>query len=728
MHKFTKTLAYVAFACGVALSWADTAVDGASVQDRLTQSLNNTGESERPRDLPADKKPATPQEKPSLVRQATQYFNDFILPGFSEIPKNLRGDGDGDGNGDGASGGGFWDGWGNGSGGGSGNGASANGAGSAGGKLFMDESAQADSGSDGSGDGAGDGPKPVAPPVTQSSGGGGAVKGTGRALSKWWPMCAFVDQSVPDGQANQIMKELVDDAAKCDVHIQVFAVKTDWTQIGDDYEKINNLTRKKCDLPNGLQGSATALVPWDLTAARMCNSKLNQGNLDDPNEFNDYDPGVAGCAELSSKSDQDPSKLNDADGHGHNKSSDNVAVSIEVKKGWTADIVAHEAIGHSQMGKPNGERHGMGIGEYEDMHPKDPNKPPGDDSNTGGWTGLGCGVMRDNAHENTPSDVAKYFGSAQKFLYDPNQQSYMIPSGRLYNMASDPGLFEKRKAVPLPGPMLAQQTPPASQGITRAQKPAGGKSSIDPAEDVFASTNAGVPEIEGALPEKHKEGAKIPEINSMASFRASRIRTPSNAQPEPTDTVQVPANLPTNGPGYSKSGKLTWAGADSDYLGGSGNSRSNNSGSSGKYDESVYADMFAGGNAPKGSSNSGGKIFSDPSAPINPGVLGGAGSGGSQSVSLGNGSAGPVGGSVDFNSIGAAGFGAAGATPGFDNKVFNVGETESEEADDKSGASRLRRQREARDENPSGLRRPASRENGSSLIRVNKPAYGGGDL
>src|SRR5690606_815 len=117
---------------------------------------------------------------------------------------------------------------------------------------------------------------------------------------------------------------------------------------------------EKCNLPKELAaaGSATALVPWEDTAARMCDVWKD---LPDGSRVPDLD--VAGCAQMrsgTSLTDEQKAKMK-GDGS-TNSASGGVAPSIEVPKGHTAGVVAHEAQGHSQMGKPNGAVHGNGIG------------------------------------------------------------------------------------------------------------------------------------------------------------------------------------------------------------------------------------------------------------------------------------------------------------------------------------------------------------------------------
>lgn len=106
-------------------------------------------------------------------------------------------------------------------------------------------------------------------------GNGGKIIGSATKPSHWWPMCIFMDQNVKNPE--QIIKKAVDQTMDdCNVLIVPFPVKVDWKSVmkgENDYKTVNDLSREKCNLPNGLRGSATALVPYDRTAGAMCGVK-----------------------------------------------------------------------------------------------------------------------------------------------------------------------------------------------------------------------------------------------------------------------------------------------------------------------------------------------------------------------------------------------------------------------------------------------------------------------
>lgn len=302
--------------------------------------------------------------------------------------------------------------------------------------------------------------------AAQKGGGGGAPSDKGlEPIGLVYPVCVFVDSSpTVQSKANDAIKGMVDMAADCGVLILPFPVASTFP-MGDDENAINEAQRKDCNIPQELgtngKGSATSFVPWDDTAAKMCKDRKPDGswNLD-----------VAGCAEVraaqgrdgkedvgSSKERQDNFKKQLSEGGAQNSSSQSIAVSIEVPKGHNRVVISHEALGHSQMGRPNGKTLGLGIGKWGD-------DPQGEDeSANGGWTKPdGCKALAENAFPNTKG-----------YLYDRNRELYYAPhTDRIHIVGSRP-IFDKGNRGPLPA--IAQGPNPATSDTPSGGGSAGGQ-------------------------------------------------------------------------------------------------------------------------------------------------------------------------------------------------------------------------------------------------------------
>lgn len=700
MSKYINLLLIIQLSLGTGVSWGKSADQRGSAQLRLTQSLGTTQKT--------GAKPAarTPEKKKTEVPELPPISS--LVPGFFTPPASIHGDGKGEGNSNGSGSFGLGDTSGN-----TDNQNSNNSGSATSGRLVSDESAKAED-PNAAGDDTGNKKQlpPVAPPATPQTAGGGAVKGSSQQFQKWWPICAFVDKSISDSDANKILKGVVDKAADCKVKMEIFPVKVDWGVIGDDYSAINAASVAQCNLPNGLSGSTTALVPFPLTAAKMCDSQKEvkqDGTIV-------WDESVAGCAELRSgtkiSKEQKDTMTQGTQKHSHSVGGQ-VAASIEVPKGHSADVVSHEAIGHSQMGKPNGGRYGLGIGEHEDF---EGGKQP---EMTSSWTSSGCSVMYSQAHSN--SEYAKLSGSSLPPTYDPNRQLYMRPSSVLYNMKTDPPLFSPPNPVPPPGPistpMLAQTVP----GVSQSQ---GQASNLD--SGFFDKGNGkiygnSVPEAKttAASPEKHKEGqTKVSTAANAAPKSKPKLIGESQPVQEPRADVNVAITPPAGGELAKKGNKVVWAegakAVDPKDFAGKGNADVSS--------DNVYNTSSSSTSAAGGTSTKGGSILYDEGASVNPYAgtqdsgpsarpAGSSPNSYSDSNSLALGST--FGGSGGNGSSG----GKVGAGSGFDGGVFNgLGEDESEEE------AAARRKRTGATTGRNG-RRPASNSE-SRAVRVSKPSYG----
>lgn len=398
-------------------------------------------------------------------------------------------------------------------------------------------------------------------------GGGGAFDqsggittpgGKGEVFDKWWPICAFIDSTVSQEKGNESIKGMVDMAAQCKVNVVVFPI-TIKTGYGDAPDPINQAARAACNMQNGFsnEGSVTTLVPHPLSAAKMCESKIPDPN--NPGQMI-YDPATAGCAELRQGSTPPPPDPNDPNyarlraeydkfmtsGEGRNAAGTGIGASIEVPIGHTAKVVAHEAMGHSQMGKPNGSRYGNGIGEFADFGPDGtaPEGPPG-------WTKpAGCDVMYSKALPNT-----------KKFSWDPTKQSYynrIDDVSRQYNLFGDPPLFGGARPPPPGGPATPPDAPPAGPPRIIFQDDApkvagGGGGTTPPATGVPAAPPGKNPQ--GGNPptasedERHKRkpGAPLP-IAEGGSPKDTYKGDPPTASESPQDRLR-------RGAGETDSGK-----------------------------------------------------------------------------------------------------------------------------------------------------------------------------
>jgi hypothetical protein len=711
MSKYINLLLIIQLSLGAPVSWGKSADQLGSAQSRLTQSLGNTQKTatKTPAKMPEKKKNEVP-ELPSISS---------LVPGFFMPPASIHGDGNGNGNSDASGSLGLGDTSGN-----SGNQNSNNSGSATSGRIVSDESAKAEDPNAG-GDGSGNKKQlpPIAPPTIPQTAGSGAVKGSGQQFQKWWPICAFVDKSMPDDEANKVLKGVVDRAAQdCQVKIELFAIKTDWAPYGDNDVAINKASVEKCNLPNGLPGSATALVPSEIAAAKMCNSKKD---IPEP-PYWEWNKSTAGCAELRSgtKVDEQAHQAAMPSGEAHSdKVGGNVAASIEVPLGWNTMVVSHEAIGHSQMGKPNGSRYGMGIGENEDFDSSIPGTRGGKMDPTWSTVGSlgspsGCQVMRDQALN--MSEAVKLTGSSQPLLYDRNRQTYMSPTSKLYDMSADPPLFSPPNPVPPPGPistpMIAQTVP----GVSRSQGQASNLDSgfFDKADGKIYGNSVPEAKVAAASPEKHKEGqTKIPTAAKAAPKSQPKLIGESQPVQEPRADVNIAITPPAGGELAKKGNKVVWAegakAVDPKDFAGKGNADVSS--------DNVYNSSSSSTSVAGGSSTKGGSILYDEGASVNPYA-------GTQDSGPNARPAGAAPNSYsDSNSLALGGYsgsggnsssgGKVGAGSGFDSGVFNgLGEEETEEE------AAYRRKKSGATTERNG-RRPASGSE-SRGVRVSKPTYG----
>lgn len=359
---------------------------------------------------------------------------------------------------------------------GAGAGAGGNGGSAGGGSSSMDESASAgnkvDPGSRGDGGGGNKG---------GGQNGGDNPGMTGVTLQRWYAMCMFVDPQAP-GDANAAIKKMVDDAARvCGVYIHVVprTAKQGSFTPGNEAQ-INQLQRDKCNITEGLgiPAASTSFCSSDGdVAARMCGAYIPDGRGGQI-----PDPDVAGCGQVQ-KAGGAAINQQDFDSAGGGFSlptaSGGVATSIERQGDCTGDTVAHEALGHGQMGEPNGPRFGKGIGKPLPNDPQQNNGGGGEGSGSGDWTAAGCAAMNSNSFPNTRGfkwypDKKLYY----KMETNPERQFDMQGPYKVFNApAGDPPPPgggnpppmtavgpDNRVPASLQGNSGVSESPPASSG------------------------------------------------------------------------------------------------------------------------------------------------------------------------------------------------------------------------------------------------------------------------
>ena len=262
-----------------------------------------------------------------------------------------------------------------------------------------------------------DAPNRELPPEKQ----GGSPKGSSKGVSfgMWWPVCIFVDG--PD--ANSQVTEMVKMSAACGVNLKPY-VRTVSVPNPDDPETLNSLQSQSCNIKEaGIAGKGSSLVLTNRSstvADKMCGSEETVNGVTRPTT------NVAGCNQLANGASGESKKRAEShkgqgDGFGGFATGE-VAVGIVDSQGYSSGAVySHEAMGHGQMGWPNGKKAGNGIGD-----PNDPNDSSGDHQHGGGYTGVGCAQMRASAIPD-PEGYHKYY--ADKSRYYSHRPDKPMPLG-----------------------------------------------------------------------------------------------------------------------------------------------------------------------------------------------------------------------------------------------------------------------------------------------------------
>lgn len=202
---------------------------------------------------------------------------------------------------------------------------------------------------------------------------GTTVGSEGKSFGLWWPVCVLVDG--PD--ANSQITEMVKMSAACGVNLQPYSrVVTNGFGAEND-SGINNGQRSSCNLSEAgiaSKGSTLFLTNKSSTVAdRMC--KKFKKDKETGKETNEPTTEVAGCNELANGSGTAEQQKNWKEQAGKDSKGDgfggvaggSVAVGIVDNEGYSSgNVYSHEAMGHGQMGWPNGASAGNGIGDPAD--------------------------------------------------------------------------------------------------------------------------------------------------------------------------------------------------------------------------------------------------------------------------------------------------------------------------------------------------------------------------
>jgi hypothetical protein len=256
---------------------------------------------------------------------------------------------------------------------------------------------------------------------SQSGGDSGGGSSQAQSFGLWWPVCLLIDSNAPD--ANKQVAEMVKMSADCGVNLQPY-IRQVVIQDPNNDEQINQLQSQTCNLKQaGIaeKGSTLVITNRSSTVAdKMCASY--EGN---PPKLTQ---NVAGCNEIAQGISGNAEKLLKGEGQGQEKkiAGSSVAVGIVDLEGFdNGKIWSHEAIGHGQMGWPNGKGAGNGIANGDD-----PQDNGGEDPQSEGkqaYTPIGCTRMRAQAIPD-PKHYHSYYPDKQRY-YSVNQAGLLHPLG-----------------------------------------------------------------------------------------------------------------------------------------------------------------------------------------------------------------------------------------------------------------------------------------------------------
>ncbi|MBI3294700.1 MAG: hypothetical protein HYZ71_08210 [Deltaproteobacteria bacterium] len=249
---------------------------------------------------------------------------------------------------------------------------------------------------------------------------GSGPMGIPQRFDRMWPICIFIDPSVPNG--NQIVKEMSDMAAHCQVNLVSFPfyIKPNYPK---DPDSLNKAAKHSCNAIQGMNGlgiaraSVVTLVNNPSIPRRMCNSEGMQ-------ESNS-------CGEVGYKVNPGQKARMQATGTwGGEAQPGESAAAIIGPGGFNAATVAGRAQGQAQMAMPWGYGAGNGTGGFSEGYAgagSDPEK---------GWSAEGCNQMKKSAFPNTGN-----------FKWLPTQKNYVALGKTLWDITGNKTVFN----TPQPG-------------------------------------------------------------------------------------------------------------------------------------------------------------------------------------------------------------------------------------------------------------------------------------
>ncbi len=316
-------------------------------------------------------------------------------------------------------------------------------------------------------------------PLSGGNGPGGVNPQT-QAFDKFYAMCLFMDgQAVSAQRGNETIKKMTDNMAQaCGVNLVVFPVTVAPGSYNPDAgaaEANNKLQMDACNIVGKIPGVTNASTSFCVSSLAMAD-EMCKGYAENPPY--DSDPRdirykeklpIAGCAVVNSATGSEDydaivkdyerqrddtsgatsaadkaiaiKRLKDIKADGSKGGSGRMSIAPSIEDGGSCDsqTVAHEAIGHSMMGMPNGKGHGNGIG-------------PKDGGDGEGWTPAGCAIIRKNAMKNDGT-----------WRWEANRETYYVPPkdpGNWWKLNSGNKLFNDPPPIPLAG----QVSPPKIVG------------------------------------------------------------------------------------------------------------------------------------------------------------------------------------------------------------------------------------------------------------------------
>jgi hypothetical protein len=372
-------------------------------------------------------------------------------------------------------------------------------------------------------------------------------------------MCLFLDASISQEEGNRTVKQLVDDAAHCKVNLVVYPV-TIQSNYPADPDVINEGSMSSCNLVSakiGAKASTSVCTKYPETADKMCNPAWTPKD-----GYN-----TAGCAMVQGGAIDKLKSMYPPDSperalidkfekeEGRSAALGKPAPSIEDIGACTGDIVGHEAIGHSEMGMPNGKSHGKGIGLPSPGY-------TGDGAPPGAWTAQGCASFVESA---LPNPGRWKYNAARTQYYtrvaEPANQWNLLGGGQLFHPlpplpppgsggipptgARPPPAFSYDEAAPRAPP----SDPPGSAGVPSGNggggnPPSASADSGSPSSDPGAGSASNPPPATSPdIAHKKQSGAALSQIllaalkPSNGSGTAAPAGNPSGPPP-PIDAME----------------------------------------------------------------------------------------------------------------------------------------------------------------------------------------------